>query len=118
MLVVYLLAFSIYDSFSIIDISSFAVFTFAGCLIVIPLIYLVALKYSKRKITGRKQFIYFPAILSILANIPVYLIIWLNSNDLYGRDEAFLFFTAFFTTAIIFGIAWAWKEKALREKAR
>jgi len=116
--VILLIAFILYDSFSIIDITSFAVFTFVGCLIVIPLIYLLVLKYSKRKITGKKQFIYFPASLALLANLPVYFIIWLNTNDLYGKNEAFLFFTAFFTTAIVFGIAWAWKEKVLGKKAQ
>jgi hypothetical protein len=49
-----------YDQFSMIDIVSFAILTFAGFLILFLLIYLIALRIVNKKITGNKQFIYFP----------------------------------------------------------
>jgi hypothetical protein len=112
-----LFAFTSYTSFSIIDITSFAVFTLAGCIIIIPAIYLPFLKYLGKKVSDGKQFFWFPVALILLANLPVYFIIWLKTNDLYGRSEAILFFLAFVTTALVFGLSWAWKCN-IRRKSR
>jgi hypothetical protein len=111
--VIFLIAFGIYDSFSVIDITSFTMISFVGCLIMIPLYFLV-LNWLKKKINAEKQKFYFPLTLIFLVNLPVYFIIWLNTNDLYGKSEAFLFYLGFFTTAIMFGVLWAWKIKAIK----
>lgn len=105
-----LAAFVSYESFSIVDITSFAALTLAGCAIVIPLLYISSLGIIKKKVTGKKQFLAFPLTLVSLANLPVYFFIWFNTNNLYGRSEAVLFFLSFSTTAAVFGLSWAWKN--------
>jgi hypothetical protein len=111
MLAILVFAFYTYDQFSIIDIASFAVFTFAGFLILFLVIYLFVLRIINKKIGGKKQFVYFPLIFSVLANLPVYFIIWKNTPALYGRGEANLFTMGFITCGLIFGLFWAWKNK-------
>jgi len=118
MLVILITAFFSYDQFSIQDITSFAVFTFAGFLILFLLIYLFLLKAINKKIASNKQFIYFPLIFSLLANLPVYFIIWKNTPGLYGNAEATLFTLSFLTSGIVFGLFWAWKNKILSHAKR
>jgi hypothetical protein len=114
--VIYLFAFFSYESFSIIDITSFAVFTLAGSLIVMPIFYLFVLRWLNKRIIGSKQFIYFPVALLLLANMPAYIAIWYGTNDFFGRSEALLFYLGFCTNALVFGLAWAWKNRALKVK--
>lgn len=111
MLVILITAFFKYDQFSIIDITSFAVFTFAGFLVLFLLIYLIVLKTINKKIT-RKQFLYFPLIFSVLTNLPAYFLIWKNEPEFYGKGEATLFTMGFVTIGIVFGTLWAWKNIA------
>ena len=111
MLVILITAFFSYDQFSMIDIVSFAMMTFAGFLILFLLIYLIVLKVISNKIPGSKQFIYFPIIFSLLANLPVYFLIWKNMGDLYGSSEATLFVLGFLTSGFVFGLFWTWKNK-------
>ena len=113
MLVILVTAFFSYDQFSMIDIASFAMLTFAGFLILFLLFYLVVLKIVNNKIAGRKQFIYFPVIFSLLANLPAYFLIWKNMGDLYGSSEATLFTLGFLTSGFVFGSFWAWKNKMM-----
>ena len=111
MLVILITAFFSYDQFSMIDIVSFAMLTFAGFRILFSLIYLIALSTVNKKIVGNKQFIYFPLIFSLLANLPAYFLIWKNMGDLYGSSEATLFILGFLTSGLVFGSFWAWKNK-------
>ena len=113
MLVILITAFFSYDQFSMIDIASFAILTFAGLLIIFLLIYLFTLRIVNKKIVGAKQFIYFPIIFSLLANLPVYFLIWKDMGDLYGSSEATLFTLGFLTSGFVFGLFWAWKNKML-----
>jgi hypothetical protein len=115
MLVILITAFYSYDQFSIIDITSFAVMTFVGFLIMFLVIYLFVLKTVNKKIVGPKQFIYFPLIFSLLANLPAYLLIWKNIGNYYGIGEATLFIFGFFTSGLIFGLFRAWKNKMLSQ---
>ena len=110
LLMLLLAAFACYDFFSIVDITSFAVFTLAGSIIAIPLLYLATLKFLSKKITGRKQFAWFPLILVLIANLPVYVIIGISINRYYGQGEALLFFLAFITIAAVFGLSSAFKN--------
>lgn len=110
MLVILITAFFEYDEFSIVDITSFAVFTFAGFLILFLLIYLLVLRTINRKITG-KQFLFYPLTFSALANLPAYFLIWKNTPEYYGRGEATLFTLGFITMGLVFGTLWAWKSK-------
>jgi hypothetical protein len=118
MLVILISAFFSYDQFSIIDITSFAMLTFAGFLIIFLLIYLIVLKTINEKIAGSKQFFYFPLIFSLLANLPAYFLIWKNMGDLYGSSEATLFISGFLTSGFVFGLFWAWKNKMLNQADR
>ena len=111
MLVILISAFFSYDQFSMIDIVSFAMMTFAGFLILFLLIYLIVLKVINNRLGGSKQFIYFPIIFSLLANLPAYFLIWKNMGDLYGSSEATLFTLGFLTSGFVFGLLWAWKNK-------
>ena len=111
MLVILITAFFSYDQFSMIDIVSFAMMTFAGFLILFLLIYLIVLKVINNQIGGSKQFIYFPIIFSLLSNLPAYFLIWKNMGDLYGSSEATLFTLGFLTSGFVFGLLWAWKNK-------
>ena len=113
MLVILITAFFSYDQFSMIDIASFAVLTFAGYLFLFLLIYLVVLRIVNKKIVGNKQLIYFPIIFSLFANLPAYFLIWKNMGDLYGRSEATLFTLGFLTSGFVFGLFSAWKNKTL-----
>jgi len=105
-----------YDQFSIQDITSFAFFTFAGFLILFLLIYLIVLKTINKKIVGKKQFIYFPIIFLLLANLPAYILIWKNTPELYGDSEAAHFTLGFLTSGFVFGLFWAWKNKLLSQR--
>src|SRR4030095_5653024 len=104
MLVILITAFYSYDQFSIIDITSFAVMTFGGFLVLFLVIYLPVLKMVNKKISVSKQFIYFPFIFSLLANLPVYFIIWKNIGNYYGKGEAILFTLGFLTSGFVFGL--------------
>jgi hypothetical protein len=116
MLAILITAFLSYDQFSIVDITSFAVMTFFGFLIMFILVYLLVLRAINKKIAGRKQFIYFPLIFSLAANLPAYLLIWNNIGNYYGTGEATLFILAFFTNGLVFGLFWAWKNNSLAKK--
>ena len=118
MLVILIAAFFSYDQFSVIDIVSFAMLTFAGFLILFLLLYLIVLKTINKRVTGSKQFIYFPLIFSLLANLPAYFWVWKNTGDLYGSSEAILFTLGFLTSGFVFGIFWAWKNKMLSQPKR
>ena len=109
-----LAAFLRYEFLSVVDITSFAVFLLAGCLILLPGIYLPVLKLLGTRIK-QNQILYFPVLLAVLANLPVYFLIWLKTYDLYGKSEAILFYAGFLTIAIIFGAGWAWKRRKLGE---
>lgn len=113
MLAIFIPAFFSYDQFSTIDILSFALLTFTGLLILFLLIYLVVLRILNKKIPGKKQFIYFPIIFSLLTNLPAYFLIWKNMGDLYGSSEATLFTLGFLTSGFVFGLFWAWKNKMM-----
>ena len=115
MLVILVTAFFSYDQFSMIDIASFAMLTFTGFLILFLLIYLIALRIVNKKIIGHKQFIYFPIIFSLVANLPAYFLIWKNMGDLYGSSEAALFILGFLTSGLVFGTFWAWKNKTQKQ---
>ena len=114
LLILLLAAFLSYEFLSVVDITSFAVFLLAGCLILLPGIYLPVLKLLSR-IIKKNQILYFPVFLTLLANLPVYFLIWLKTYDLYGKSEAILFYAAFLTIGIIFGTGWAWKRKKQKE---
>ncbi len=116
MLVILITAFYSYDQFSIIDITSFAVMTFVSFLLIVLVIYLFVLKTINKRITGSKQFVYFPLIFSLLANLLVYFIIWKNVGNYYGKGEATLFTLGFLTSGFVFGLFWAWKNKMLRQR--
>jgi hypothetical protein len=116
LLVIFLFAFSSYESFSIVDVTSFAVFTLAECIILIPIFYLLLLKWLNKKITATKRFFYFPIALILIANLPAYFIIWKETNDLYGQSEATLFYLGSCTIAFVFGISWAWQNNVLKAK--
>ncbi|HEX6169893.1 MAG TPA: hypothetical protein VFZ33_09380 [Chitinophagaceae bacterium] len=118
MLIIFITAFFSYDQFSMIDIVSFATMTFAGVLILFLLIYLIVLKVINNMIAGTKQFIYFPIIFSLLANLPAYFLIWKSMGDLYGSSEATLFTLSFLTSGFVFGLFWAWKNKMLSQAQR
>ena len=113
MLVIFITAFFLYDQFSMIDIVSFAMMTFAEFLILFLLIYLIVLKVINNQIGGSKQFIYFPIIFSLPANLPAYFLIWKNMGDLYGSSEATLFTLGFLTSGFVFGLLWAWKNRII-----
>lgn len=110
MLVILITAFFSYDQFSIVDITSFAVFTFGGFLILFLLIYLMVLKIISKKIKDN-QFVLYPMVFSLLANLPVYFLIWINTPEFYGKGEAILFTLGFITTGLVFGTIWAWRKK-------
>src|SRR5688500_18174810 len=112
LLILLLAAFLSYEFLSVVDITSFAVFLLAGCLILLPGIYLPVLNLLCRNIK-KNQIFYLPVILTLLVNLPVYFLIWLKTYDLYGKSEAILFYAAFLTIGIIFGMGWAWKNKKL-----
>jgi heme/copper-type cytochrome/quinol oxidase subunit 2 len=113
MLIILITAFFKYDQFSIIDITSFAVFTFVGFLILFLMIYFILLRTIAKKVAVSKQFIYFPFLFALLANLPAYIVIWLNTPALYGSGEATLFTIGILTSGLVFGLFWAWKNKML-----
>jgi len=110
MLVILITAFFSYDQFGIVDITSFAVFTLAGFLILFFIIYLPVLKIISKKLTD-KQFLFYPLIFLLATNLPVYIIIWINTPALYGKGEATLFTLGFITIGFVFGSVWAWKKR-------
>ena len=56
MLSILITAFFTYDQFSVIDITSFAVFTLAGFLILFLFIYLITLRIIRKRITTKQLF--------------------------------------------------------------
>jgi hypothetical protein len=91
--------------------------TFVGFLVLFLVIYQFVLKTVNKKISASKQFIYFPLIFSMIANLPVYFIIWKNIGNYYGKGEATLFTLGFLTMGLVFGLFQAWKNKILRQRA-
>ena len=113
MLVILTTSFFSYEEFSIIDITSFAILTFIGFLILLLAIYSPLLILLRKRIFITNLFIYYPITLICIANLPAYFLIWRYNGDLYGRSEAFLFTTSFITSAFVFGLCMAWKNKVL-----
>ncbi len=113
-LVILISAFFAYDQFNIIDITSFAVLTFAGYLILFLFIYLLVLRMVTKKIAGR-QALFYPLVFSLPANLPAYLIIWISAPELYGKVEATLFTLGFITIGLVFGTLWAWRNKVMAQ---
>ncbi len=109
MLAILLFAFIEYEQFSIIDITSFAVFMFGGCILSFVLIYLPMIRWLNKR-SARNKLILYPASLAIIANLPVYCIILWKKGDLYGPSEAFMFLLGTFIAAVVFGICSAWKR--------
>ena len=110
MLSILITAYFTYDQFSVIDITSFAVFTLAGFLVLFLFIYLITLRIIRKRITN-KQLLFYPIIFSLVANLPAYFLIWKNTPALYGRGEATLFTLGFITIGLVFGAIWAWRNK-------
>ena len=110
-LVILITAFYSYDQFTIIDITSFAVFTFAGFLLLFLLIYLIVLRTIAKQIGSKQQFIYLPLLFSLFANLPAYIVIWINTPALYSSAEATLFTIGMLTSGLVFGLFRAWKNK-------
>jgi hypothetical protein len=54
----------------------------------------------------------------LLANLPVYFIIWKNVGNYYGEGEATLFILGFLTSGFVFGLFWAWKNRVLSRMKR
>lgn len=115
MLSILIAAFFYYDQFNIIDITSFAALTFSGLLILFLLIYLPSLNLLKKKIDTRNQFLFFPLILVVFANLPAYFLIWKNMGDLYGQMDAFFFMLGSIVSGLTFGILMAWKNNRLNQ---
>ena len=118
MFVILVFAFIPYEHFSIVDITGFAVLTFAISLLIVPILYQLALNVLRKWLNGRNPFIYYPVILNLLVNLPVYFIIWQKFDGLYGRDEAILFTLCFISIASVFGLCMAWKTKTDRLKMK
>jgi len=116
MLVILTTACSLDDQFSLVDIISFAVMTFFGFLIMFLLIYLPVLRMSNKKIITLNEFIYFPLLFALLANLPIYFLICVNTGKYYGTNEATLFIVGFLTSGLVFGLFCAWKNKMLSQK--
>jgi|SRR5688572_11639905 len=110
LLVILITAFYSYDQFSIVDITSFAVFTFAAFLILFLLIYLIVLRTIAKQVRGKQQFIYFPLLFSLFANLPAYVVIWINTPALYSGVEATLFTIGMLTSGLVFGLFRAWQN--------
>src|SRR5258705_7279102 len=98
--------FFFYDSFSTIDITVFALFLLVGSITFIPLIYPPTLKWINKRIARQQQLIFFPLILALAANLPLYFAVWFGTNKFYGRSESFLFYFAFIAIALVFGLSW------------
>lgn len=110
MLTILITAFFTYDHFSIIDITSFAVITFVGYLILFLVLYLPAVNISSKKIEIQTRFLYLPMILILIANLPAYFFIWKNTGDLYEFTEAILFVISLIASSLVFGSIIAWKN--------
>jgi hypothetical protein len=113
MLIILITAFFSYEEFSVVDITSFAVLTFVSSLVVIVILYQLALRVSAKILMGKNNFIIYPVLLIAAANLPVYIIICLKTGELYGKDEALLFTLFYLTTALVFGLCTAWKNRKL-----
>lgn len=116
MFVIFLVAFFSYEYLSVVDIMGFVVFMIVACLVMIPIIYRLVINLLRKRVPDAKRFFYFPAVLIVFANLPVYIIIVLKTNDLFGWNEAMLFFLGFLTTALVFGLSMAWKQQVLTNK--
>src|SRR5262245_34063592 len=118
MLSILVAAFFSYDQFSLIDITSFAVMTLAGFLLLFLVIYIVVLIILNKKIAGARQFMYLPLVFSLPANLPAYIFIWTKAGEYYGKGEAVLFTIGFFTAGVVFGLFHAWKNKMMLKSGK
>jgi hypothetical protein len=113
MLVILIFAFFTYEQFSIVDITSFAVFMLIGCILSLLFLYIPALWLFNKHVLNKKK-IHFPMLLVFVANIPVYAIILWKNGDLYGSSETFLFILGFVVVAAVFGRYQALKVLGIR----
>jgi hypothetical protein len=108
-------SFALYEQFSIIDITSFAVFSLAGSLVVVLLFYRLVIKFLLKIYPWKNQYVFFPLALILAGNLPVYFFAWLKYPELYGRSEALLFTLFFITAAFVSGLCEAWKNNVLKK---
>lgn len=108
-------SFLAYEVLSMVDIASFAFLSFGVSLVLVPLVYRFTLKLFFRKITGRNQFINFPATLIFISNLPVYFLLWYNTGDLFGPSETLLFVLCFITMAVVYGLCVGWIHRMLKK---
>jgi hypothetical protein len=83
------------------DAIGFGGILLAGSLIVVPLLYLPSLNVMKR--TEFHNVRWYPLVLLLASNLPVYLSIYYFGKDNMGMSEQLLFVAGFAATAVTFG---------------
>ncbi len=96
---------------SLADVLGFGGLSFLAALFVIPLLYLPALWWLKRKLDGLKPAMYFPLTLVSAFNAPVYILLWIQAGKAFMASEGALFFCLFFVMGLVFGNGFVWNEK-------
>lgn len=90
------------------DIIGFGGIYLATTVLIAPLIYLPMTLFVVRRLN--KQLHLLPAILALLANAPIYIILWVRSGNGIFFSEGALFMTGFFTIAFVFGAGMLWRN--------
>jgi hypothetical protein len=68
---------------------------------------MLILKKIRLHISADKRVFIMPLILSVVVNIPVYILLWIGSEQVFGAGEALLFSIGFMMVALFFGASYA-----------
>ncbi|MCW5911452.1 MAG: hypothetical protein KIT62_10275 [Cyclobacteriaceae bacterium] len=100
----------------IADVMGFGSYLLIGTIILTATCYLPLLWLAGKQNFMLKRFYQLPLLLALVANLPLYIILWMRNGEKYFSSEAYLFTLGFFVIAYMFGVAYTWKSETLKNR--
>jgi len=99
-------SYFLYETPHIKDVIGFGGLLLIGCSVLIT-VYILILKKIRLHISTDKRVFIMPLVLSAVVNIPVYILLWIGSGQVFGAGEPLLFSIGFMMVALFFGAGYA-----------
>ena len=99
-------SYFLYETPHVEDAVGFGGLLLIGCSILITL-YIIILQKIRLHISADKKVFIMPLVLSVVVNIPVYILLWIGSGQVFGAGEALLFSIGFTMVALFLGASYA-----------
>lgn len=100
-------SYCLYETPGIVDAVSYMMILFFACVILNGLVYLPVLYVLCKKFNEHNVVRYAPWLLAGIVNLPLYAVIVWQSDKVFGKGEAVLFFLGFVMVALVFGVGYS-----------